>query len=87
VYAHNVETVRRLQRHVRDRRANFDQSVKTLKHAKVANPKLLTKTSIMLGLGETEDEVVDAMREIRSAGIDIITFGKCHVHIRVAFCL
>jgi lipoic acid synthetase len=75
VYAHNVETIRRLQRHVRDRRANFDQSIATLKHAKVVNPKLLTKTSVMLGLGETEDEVVEAMVEIRNSGIDIITFG------------
>jgi lipoic acid synthetase len=51
VYAHNVETVRRLQKHVRDFRASYEQSLTVLKHAKVVNPRLLTKTSLMLGLG------------------------------------
>jgi len=76
VYAHNLETVRRLQKDVRDRRANFDQSLKTLKAAKEFNPKLYTKTSIMLGLGESENEVVDAMQEARANGVDVITFGQ-----------
>lgn len=51
VYAHNVETVRRLQKYVRDHRAGYDQSLSVLKHAKDVNPKLYTKTSLMLGLG------------------------------------
>ena len=75
VYAHNVETVKRLQRYVRDNRANYDQSINVLKYAKSVNPKLFTKTSIMLGLGETLDEVIEAMKDIRDAGVDVITFG------------
>lgn len=62
VYAHNVETVKNLQRHVRDPKANWEQSIAVLKRAKQTKPKLLTKTSIMLGLGETEDELKDALR-------------------------
>jgi len=62
VYAHNVETVRRLQKFVRDPRAGYDQSLSTLKHAKEAKPGLYTKTSIMLGLGETDEEVIQTMK-------------------------
>ncbi|XP_072563776.1 lipoyl synthase, mitochondrial isoform X2 [Paramormyrops kingsleyae] len=61
VYAHNVETVRELQRHVRDPRANFDQSLSVLRHAKAVKPSLVTKTSIMLGLGETDDQIQATM--------------------------
>uniref|UniRef100_A0A8B9JFX4 Lipoyl synthase, mitochondrial n=1 Tax=Astyanax mexicanus TaxID=7994 RepID=A0A8B9JFX4_ASTMX len=57
VYAHNVETVRELQRYVRDPRANIDQSLSVLRHAKQVKPGLLTKTSIMLGLGETDTQI------------------------------
>lgn len=61
VYAHNVETVRRLQRHVRDPRAGYDQSLAVLARAKEAGAPggVYTKTSLMLGLGETESEVVE----------------------------
>ena len=59
VYAHNVETVRRLQRHVRDKRANYLQSLAVLQHAKRSNPQVYTKTSLMLGLGETDEEVLE----------------------------
>ncbi|XP_061772142.1 lipoyl synthase, mitochondrial [Nerophis ophidion] len=76
VYAHNVETVRQLQRHVRDPRANFDQSLSVLKHAKEVNPSLLTKTSIMLGLGESDQEVRDTLSELRQAGVDCLTLGQ-----------
>jgi len=76
VYAHNVETVKRLQQHVRDFRAGYDQSIAVLRHAKAVNPKVFTKTSLMLGLGETRDEVLEAMRDIRGAGVDVITFGQ-----------
>lgn len=58
VYAHNVETVDSLQRWVRDHRANYKQSLSVLEHAKKVNPKLITKTSLMLGHGETDEEVL-----------------------------
>lgn len=58
VYAHNVETVERLQRYVRDKRAGYEQSLRVLAHAKESNPSVYTKTSLMLGLGETTDEVL-----------------------------
>lgn len=76
VYAHNVETVERLQRRVRDPRANFAQSLKVLTIAKQAQPTLVTKTSVMLGLGETDDDIRSTMRSIRDAGVDVITFGQ-----------
>ncbi|KJP85917.1 lipoyl synthase, apicoplast [Plasmodium fragile] len=76
VYAHNIETVRRLQKFVRDRRANYEQSLRVLKIAKEINPMLYTKTSIMLGLGETKDEVLEAMSDVRQHNIDVITFGQ-----------
>ncbi|KAM9857115.1 lipoyl synthase, mitochondrial [Aulostomus maculatus] len=76
VYAHNVETVRQLQRHVRDPRANFDQSLSVLKHAKEVKPTVLTKTSIMLGLGETDQQIQDTLTELREAGVDCLTLGQ-----------
>jgi len=80
VYAHNVETVRRLQGFVRDKRAEYDQSLKVLKHAKQVAQKdgrdLYTKTSLMLGLGETEEEVIQCMRDLRAADVDVVTFGQ-----------
>jgi lipoic acid synthetase len=74
VFAHNVETVRRLTPAVRDPRSSFDRSLGVLAQAKDAG--LLTKSSIMLGLGESLDEVHDAMRELRGAGTDILTLGQ-----------
>lgn len=66
VFAHNVETVERCTPFVRDRRANFEQSLRVLRHAKrvsaEAGREVITKTSIMLGVGEQDDEVVDALR-------------------------
>ncbi|XP_063074355.1 lipoyl synthase, mitochondrial [Engraulis encrasicolus] len=76
VYAHNVETVRALQRFVRDPRANFDQSLAVLRHAKAVNPTILTKTSIMLGLGETDAQIHSAMEELRDNGVDCLTLGQ-----------
>ncbi|GAW82129.1 lipoyl synthase [Plasmodium gonderi] len=76
VYAHNIETVKRLQKYVRDRRANYEQSLRVLKIAKEINPMLYTKTSIMLGLGETKEEVLEAMLDVRQHNIDVITFGQ-----------
>ena len=85
VYAHNVETVKRLQKHVRDHRAGYEQSLNVLKHAKKANPNILTKTSIMLGLGETKEEVVQAMEDILAADVDVITFGRL-LQFLIHFC-
>ncbi|XP_054635224.1 lipoyl synthase, mitochondrial [Dunckerocampus dactyliophorus] len=76
VYAHNVETVRELQRHVRDPRANFDQSLSVLKHAKKVRPSVLTKTSIMLGLGETDQQIHNTLTTLREAGVDCLTLGQ-----------
>ena len=76
VYAHNVETVERLQKYVRDPRANYRQSIGTLERAKEVNPDLYTKTSIMLGLGETDKEVYKTMRDLRDANVDVVTFGQ-----------
>ncbi|CAM9141452.1 unnamed protein product [Hapterophycus canaliculatus] len=78
VYAHNVETVRRLQPYVRDNRAGYDQSLSVLERAKVAGEAagVYTKTSLMLGLGETEEEILEAMRDLRAAGVDVLTLGQ-----------
>ncbi len=76
VLDHNVETVERLQGKVRDPRANYRQSLKVLEGAKGMRPGLFTKSSIMLGLGETEDEVVATMRDLRAIGVDIVTLGQ-----------
>ncbi|CAF4270319.1 unnamed protein product, partial [Rotaria magnacalcarata] len=77
VYAHNVETVKELQTHVRDHRANFDQSLNVLIYAKEINPNLITKTSLMLGLGETNEQVRETMRQIRTrANVDCLTLGQ-----------
>ena len=74
VAAHNVETVERLTPRVRDRRATYAQSLEVLQVYKQGGMR--TKSSLMLGLGETRDEVVQAMRDLRSAGCDILTLGQ-----------
>jgi len=76
VYAHNVETVERLQKFVRDPKAGYHQSLSTLEHAKKVQPGLYTKTSIMLGLGETDAEVIQAMHDLRAIDVDVVTFGQ-----------
>ncbi|KAL2996291.1 hypothetical protein AAZX31_10G265200 [Glycine max] len=76
VFAHNIETVKRLQRIVRDPRAGYEQSLSVLKHAKHSKEGMITKTSIMLGLGETDDEVKEAMADLRAIDVDIVTFGQ-----------
>lgn len=76
VYAQNVETVRRLTHPVRDPRAGYDQTLSVLEHAKRYNPNIYTKTSLMLGLGETTEEVVETMDDLRAIGVDIVTFGQ-----------
>ncbi|OXU28030.1 hypothetical protein TSAR_002171 [Trichomalopsis sarcophagae] len=76
VYAHNIETVERLTPFVRDRRARYKQSLSMLGGAKKVNPDLITKSSIMLGLGETDDEVMQTMKDLRAAGVEALTLGQ-----------
>ena len=76
VFAHNVETVERLQGRVRDHRAGYRQSLGVLEKAKAAAPRLLTKTSLMLGVGETQAEIRAALRDMRASGVDVVTFGQ-----------
>jgi lipoyl synthase len=76
VFAHNLEVVRRLQRTVRDVRCGYDQSLAVLRRAKDRAPERLTKSSIMVGLGETDDEVVEALADLRAAGVDVVTLGQ-----------
>ncbi len=80
VFAHNLETVRRLTPEVRDPRAGYDQSLEVLAHARATaiatERKVLIKSSLMLGLGETADEVAQAMDDLRNAGVDLLTLGQ-----------
>jgi lipoic acid synthetase len=76
VFAHNIETIARLTRTVRDPRATYDQSLAILAYCKQVHPKVLVKTSLMLGLGESVDEVKQAMRDCRAIGVDIVTLGQ-----------
>jgi lipoic acid synthetase len=76
VFAQNVETVRRLTHPVRDPRAGYEQTLTVLAHAKRHRPEVLTKTSLMLGLGETDEEIATAMDDMRAAGVDILTLGQ-----------
>ena len=76
VFAQNVETVERLTHVVRDARAGYRQTLDVLAHAKQHNPSVLTKTSVMLGLGETEDEIAQVLDDLAAVGVDIVTFGQ-----------
>ena len=76
VFAHNIETVERLTPGVRDPRAKYRQTLEVLRKAKEAVPGLVTKTSIMLGLGETDEEVRTTMEELRGVGVDCLTLGQ-----------
>lgn len=76
VFAHNVETVERLQRQVRDARCGYRQTLEVLEHARGHAARPYTKSSIMLGLGETETELRATMRDLRSVGVDFLTLGQ-----------
>jgi len=79
VFAQNVETVRRLTHPVRDPRASYEQTLAVLAHARRHRRQqgdVLVKTSLMLGLGETDDEILDTMRDLRAAGVDLLTLGQ-----------
>lgn len=76
VFAQNVETVERLTSAVRDPKAGYWQTLNVLKYAKTTRPDILTKTSLMLGLGETKEEILQTMDDCRQVGIDILTLGQ-----------
>ncbi len=76
VYAQNIETVKRLTHPVRDPRASYETTLEILAHAKKYRPDILTKTSLMLGLGETEDEILETMKDLKSIDVDIVTLGQ-----------
>lgn len=76
VISHNIETVARLSPNVRDTRATYSQSLLVLKKIKDLDSKVYTKSSLMLGLGEQEDEVFDALSDLRSIKVSILTIGQ-----------
>jgi lipoic acid synthetase len=75
VVAHNVETVERLQRPVRDPRAGYEQSLSVLERI-ASRSDAYAKTSVMLGLGEYDHEVYETLRDLRDVGVDVVTFGQ-----------
>jgi len=87
VVAHNVETVERLTPTVRDRRATYRQSLGVLAYLKARPERLYTKSSVMVGLGETEAELLQTFRDLRQAGVDVLTIGQylqpSQYHLRV----
>ena len=76
VYSQNIETVHRLTHPVRDPRASYAQTLRVLAHAKATRPDVLTKSSLMLGLGETDDEIVATMDDLRAHQVDILALGQ-----------
>ena len=77
VFNHNIETVRRMHRRMRGAKASYDKALWLLARAKeVADYPVLTKSGIIVGLGETNDEVVDTMRDLRAHGVDVVTIGQ-----------
>ncbi len=75
VFNHNLETVARLQQHVR-RKSQYAMSLKVLEHAKRRRPDLRTKSGLMLGLGETTEETIETLSDLRSVGCDLVTLGQ-----------
>jgi lipoic acid synthetase len=76
VWAHNIEVVRRLQRTIRDVRCSYETSLRVLRRVKERDPSRITKSSIMVGIGETDDEVLETLRDLRDAGVDLVTLGQ-----------
>jgi lipoic acid synthetase len=76
VFAHNIETVERLQRKARDVRAGYSQSLKVLKAVKEFDRSIYTKSSLMLGLGETDEEVMKSMQDLRDIDVDVLAIGQ-----------
>jgi lipoic acid synthetase len=76
VFAHNIETTREMTPKVRDPRCQYEQSLEVLRAAKQLSPKTVTKSSIMLGIGESEADVIQSMRDLREVGVEILTLGQ-----------
>ncbi len=76
VFAQNIETVKRLTHPVRDPKASYQTTMKLLAHAKKYRADILTKTSLMLGLGETDEEIKETLQELADIGVDIVTLGQ-----------
>ena len=76
VFAQNIETVERLTHQVRDIRAGYQQTLDVLAESKRINPKVLTKTSIILGLGETDSEIEQTLNDLAKNEVDIVTIGQ-----------
>jgi len=77
VFSHNIETVRRLHRRMRGSKASYDGALHLLRRAKeVAGYELMTKSGIIAGLGETNEEIVETMRDLRANGVDVVTIGQ-----------
>jgi lipoyl synthase len=76
VYAHNIEVTRRLTTRIRDRRCGYDLSLEALRYAKSAASERFVKSSVMVGIGETDDEVVETLRDLRDVGVDVVTIGQ-----------
>ena len=77
VFSHNIETVRRLHRRMRGAKVDYDRALWLLARAKeVADYPVMTKSGIIVGLGETNDEVVETLRELRAHGVDVVTIGQ-----------
>ena len=76
VFAHNLETVERLTPTVRDRRAGYRRSLEVLSAAREREPRILTKSSLMVGLGEAEAELIKAMSDLRDCSVDLLTIGQ-----------
>lgn len=76
VFAHNVETVERLQKRVRDPRAGYAQSLGVLEYVKKRDPTRFTKSSLMLGLGEKDEEILQTLKDLRAVDCDVVTFGQ-----------
>ena len=76
VFGHNLETVERLQRPVRDPRAGYQQSLDVLRLVKEMDPSRYTKSSLMLGLGETDEELRQTLHDLREVNCDVVTFGQ-----------
>lgn len=77
VFNHNIETVRRLHPNMRGAKASYDKALWLLRRAKeIADYDVMTKSGIIVGLGETNDEVVETMRDLRASGVDVVTIGQ-----------
>jgi len=76
VIAHNIETIERLQRHARDIRANYKQSLSVLENVKKLNPEIYAKSAIMAGIGETDEEIIQSMKDLRAVGCQLLTVGQ-----------